>query len=144
MNCPECQASLIDHYFGELPPAVRPALEVHLQGCPECWGEFLAIKQSVELVGIDPAPPLPPERLRRSLQAQLKKEYGRSLGDLLALRIPAYAVLLAVLLTALFTLAVLRLRSDGAPSVAADPSAAGSTVLSEYYDSTRTGSLEIF
>jgi anti-sigma factor RsiW len=153
VNCHENQALLIDHYFGELAPAIRPEIEAHLQGCPECWREFLAIKRSVELAGADPAPPLPPERLRRSLQARLREEYGRSLSDWLTFRIPAYAVLLAMVLTALFTLGILRLRAAGepagvalkhAPGAGAPPAVQSPKVISEYFDSTRTGSLEIF
>lgn len=74
MNCDEVELELIGFQTGTLPPALRRAVEGHLQECPRCLRSHLALKRQTD--GVEPTPPpseASRERLRRTVAQSISR-----------------------------------------------------------------------
>jgi len=107
MKCEDYQSLLIDHAYDELSAPARAEVGQHLAGCPTCALEYCRLR--ADLDGIALAAREPPPALRLRLRAEVERTFRppwwrRAWG--VALRpVPAYALLVAVLVPALAWLA---------------------------------------
>lgn len=72
MSCESVQRELVAFHFGEVSEAARREVEGHLQTCPACLRDYLALKRGVETAEGEPAPsPSFRARLRGAVAAEL-------------------------------------------------------------------------
>ena len=84
MRCRKVQRNLNAFLDGLLQPSERAAMEVHLQGCPECQAALARLRRLSSLLEGIPSPPVPDgfsERLMaRAYQRQAERRRSRILS----------------------------------------------------------------
>jgi len=82
-SCREWREPLAAHALGQLPDEERPALEAHLDGCPECRAELSSLAGVARLLSlVDPdhfdSAPAPPPLLADRIVATIRSEHRAS------------------------------------------------------------------
>jgi anti-sigma factor RsiW len=97
VDCELIQRELSAYHFGVVDDETRGALEEHLQRCPECLRDYLALKREIETASLREAPsPLAKARLLRAVRAELGVATRAWWERPLALGCAAAAVALAI------------------------------------------------
>lgn len=105
MKCLDVRAELTAYLANEVGQEARVALDTHLAGCPPCWDELEALRETWGALGGLPAPRPSPD-LEGRILARATVEGGRLRARRLLrpLRVPLAALLAALLSIGLSTL----------------------------------------
>lgn len=103
MDCPNCEAQLIDYTSGELGDDERVAIARHLADCPTCAMEYCRIQADLDGIAQAHCETPRPEvfaALRKQVAAEVRPSMPTRAWRMLARPVPMYGVLLATLIPA--------------------------------------------
>lgn len=131
MRCEDCEPLLIDHAHGELDPPTRAEVTRHLAACPNCAVAFCRLRADLDGVlaaTSEAPPPAVRARLRAEVERSFRPTWRRRAWAAFARPVPAYALLVALVLPAALWLVAARVperaTASGPPRVSGYDAAA--------------------